>query len=154
MPLPDGPVPDRVARHPSWLLSQTARHAGRLVANGFAAAGSRGYHYRVLAALAEYGPSSQADLGRRSGVHLSDLVATLNELADQGLVARSPDPADRRRNVITSTDAGREQLDRLDEHLARVQDTLLAPLDAAERAELTRLLSRLLAHHQGFPPEA
>jgi hypothetical protein len=28
-----------------------------------------------------------------------------------------------------------------------VQDTLLAPLTKAERAELTRLLTRVVAHH-------
>jgi DNA-binding MarR family transcriptional regulator len=134
---------------PSWLLTQTAQHAHRLVADGLGAAGARGYHYRALAALDQDGPASQADLGRRSGIHLSDLVATINELAEQGFVERTPDPADKRRNVITVTAAGRRQLRRLERQLARVQDELLAPLSPDERDQLIALLSRVLEHHGG-----
>ncbi|GGL20245.1 hypothetical protein Sme01_23510 [Sphaerisporangium melleum] len=132
---------------PSWLISQTAVHAGRLVNEGFAAVDARGYHYRLLATLKESGPASQADLGRRSGIHFSDMVATVNELAERELVTRAPDPADRRRNVITITEAGREQLGRLERQLAKVQDELLAPLSPDERDQLTGLLLRVLTHH-------
>ncbi|BCB80720.1 hypothetical protein GCM10022251_01340 [Phytohabitans flavus] len=132
---------------PSWLLVQTAAHASRLVSDGFAAVEARGYHFRVLATLDELGPASQATLGRRGGIHLSDLVTTINELADRGFVERSPDPEDRRRNVITITAAGRRQLLRLEKQLAQVQDQLLAPLSPEERDEFARLLTRLLRHH-------
>jgi len=134
---------------PSWLLTQTAAHAHRLVSDGFSAAGARGYHYRLLATLERSGPASQAALGRRSGIHLSDMVAAINELADQGLVERAPDPADRRRNIISLTTAGKRQLRRLEKRLAATQDELLAPLSPGERQRLTELLSRLLDHHGG-----
>jgi DNA-binding MarR family transcriptional regulator len=137
----------RFTNLPSWLITQTAQHAHRLVSEGMAAAGARGYHYRALACLDEFGPASQADLGRRSGIHLSDLVATINELADQQLVERAPDPADRRRNIITITPAGRRRLRRLEKQLSRTQDELLAPLSPEERAQLTQLLRRVLEHH-------
>jgi DNA-binding MarR family transcriptional regulator len=132
---------------PSWLITQTAQHAHRLVSEGMAVVGARGYQYRALASLDEFGPASQADLGRRSGIHLSDLVATINELADQQLVERAPDPADRRRNIITITPAGRRRLRRLEKQLSRTQDELLAPLSPEERAQLTQLLRRVLEHH-------
>ena len=134
---------------PSWLLTQTAGHAHRLVTDGFSAVQARGFHYRLLATLDEFGPASQASLGRRSGIHLSDMVATINELAEQGLVERAPDPADRRRNIVSLTAAGRRHLRRLEKQLAESQDALLAPLSPEERAQLTDLLSRLLAHHEG-----
>lgn len=142
-------APRRLRATPSWLLTQTAAHAARLVGEGFAAHGARGYHYRLLAALDEHGPASQADLGRRCGIDRSDVVAVLNDLADRDLVRRAPDPADRRRNVVTVTDAGRRELRRMADTLDRVQDTLLAPLTTADRAELTRLLTALLDHHAG-----
>lgn len=139
-------------RLPSWLLTQTATHAGRLVTDGFAAAGARGYHYRLLDSLLEAGPASQADLGRRTGIHLSDMVAALNELEADGYVARSPDPRDRRRNVITATDSGMKRAAELAERAAAIQEELLAPLDQAEREQLTALLAKLFEHHrQGFP---
>jgi DNA-binding MarR family transcriptional regulator len=143
----DNAAPARLVELPSWLMTQTAVHAHRLVADGLAEADARGYHFRLLATLDEFGPASQAELGRRSGVHFSDIVAAINELAAQGCVERAPDPADRRRNVITITPAGRRQLRRLDKRLGEVQDELLEPLSATERADLVRLLSKVLRHH-------
>ncbi|GAA4521231.1 hypothetical protein GCM10023191_099340 [Actinoallomurus oryzae] len=132
---------------PSWLLTQTAGHAHRLVAEGFSSVHARGYHYRLLATLEEFGPASQAALGRRSGIHLSDMVATVNELADRELVERAPDPSDKRRNIVSLTAAGRRHLRRLEKRVAESQEELLAPLSAEERQRLTELLSRLLDHH-------
>ncbi|PGH44000.1 DNA-binding transcriptional regulator, MarR family [Micromonospora sediminicola] len=140
-------VPARLAGLPSWLISQTAVRAGRMVSDGLAAVDARGYHFRLLATLDEFGAASQAALGRRSGIHVSDVVAALNELADRDYVTREPDPADRRRNVVTITPAGRRQLRRLEKQLAVVQDELLAPLSPEERAQLSRLLTRVLRHH-------
>ncbi|MGC4835755.1 MarR family winged helix-turn-helix transcriptional regulator [Micromonospora vinacea] len=131
----------------TWLLNQTASHATRLLSEGFAAHDLRGYHYRLLASLAEDGPASQADLGRRCGIDRSDVVAAINDLAGRGLVVRAPDPADRRRNVISVTDAGVGEARRMGATLDRVQDDLLAPLSTTEREQLTRLLTRLLRHH-------
>ncbi|WP_223290880.1 MarR family winged helix-turn-helix transcriptional regulator [Streptomyces avicenniae] len=132
---------------PSWLLTHVATHAGRLVGEAFAGMGARRYHYALLAALAEFGPSSQALLGRRCGIDRSDVVAAINELAGDGYVVRDPDPADRRRNVITITTAGARHLARADEVLARAQADLLAPLTEPERTELVRLLG--LLHEAG-----
>ncbi|RAO10533.1 MarR family winged helix-turn-helix transcriptional regulator [Micromonospora noduli] len=139
--------PAGLSTSPSWLLNQTASHAARLLSEGFAAHDLRGYHYRLLASLAEDGPASQADLGRRCGIDRSDVVAAINDLAGRGLVVRAPDPADRRRNVISATDGGADEARRMGATLERVQADLLAPLSATEREQLTRLLTRLLRHH-------
>ena len=143
----DDPARTRLVRMPSWLINQNALHAHRLVADGLAEVDARVHHYRLLVALAEGGPDSQAALGRRSGIHLSDVVAAINELADQGAIERAPDPADRRRNIITITPAGRQQLRRLEQRLAQVQDELVAPLSADERAQLVRLLAKVRDYH-------
>ncbi|MDA3644767.1 MarR family transcriptional regulator [Saccharopolyspora indica] len=141
-------TPARLTAKPSWLLSQLAVHGARLVTDGFAEAGARGYHYRILAALDEFGAASQADLGRRCNMDRSDVVAAINELAEQGAVERAPDPDDRRRNIVTATETGTQQLQRLDRALEEVQDDLLGPLPAEDRQTFTRLLAQLLAHHQ------
>ncbi|GAA3233573.1 MarR family winged helix-turn-helix transcriptional regulator [Dactylosporangium siamense] len=141
------PPSGRLQRAPSWLINQASAHSHRLVAEGFAAVDARGYHYRLLAALADGGPASQAELGRRTGIDRSDVVAALNELAGQQLIERSPDPGDRRRNVITATPAAARHLARLDGVLAQIQDDLCAPLSPAEREQLVRLLTRIVEHH-------
>ena len=145
----DDATPARLRDKPSWLMTQTAMHAHRLVSEGLAAADARGYHYRLLAALEEFGPASQAALGRRTGIDRSYVVEAVNELADRGLVERARDPEDRRRNIITITPAGVRQLRRLDEVVAGIQDELLASLSADERDELARLLRKVLEHHAG-----
>jgi DNA-binding MarR family transcriptional regulator len=139
--------PARVRTKPSWLLGQAALPANRLVAAALAGVGARRHHYALLAALDEVGATSQAELSRRTTIDRSDMVATVNELAERGLVERAPDTADRRRNVVTLTAAGRRRLRELDALLAEVQDDLLAPLSAEERAELVHLLTRVVDHH-------
>jgi DNA-binding MarR family transcriptional regulator len=143
----DDTVPTRLRHAPSWLLGQASIHGHRLVTEHFASADARGYHYRLLAALQEFGPASQAALGRRTGVDRSDVVAALNELADKKFIERSLDPADRRRNIITITSAGTDHLEHLTGVLTQIQDALLAPLSAAEREQLTHLLTRIVDHH-------
>lgn len=146
---PDRQTPARLLAMTSRLLNQTSAHAQRLVGEGLADADARKYHYALLAALDEFGPASQASLSERTGIYRSDIVATINELTGRGFVDRAPDPADRRRNVITMTPAGLDHLHRLDALLGAVQEELLAPLSPDERTELTRLLRRLLDHHGG-----
>ena len=104
---------------------------------------SAAYHFRLLAALDQFGPASQADLGRHTGIDRSDVVATLNELVATGLARREPDPADRRRNVVTITKRGTNTLERLDAVLDAVQDAVLAPLMPNERKTFLRLLAKL-----------
>jgi DNA-binding MarR family transcriptional regulator len=143
----DSAAPARLTDKPTWLISQVSTHAHRLLTERLAAVGARGYHYRLLAALEEFGPASQASLGRRTSMDRSDVVAAINDLARLGQVERAPDPADHRRNVITLTPAGTAHLKRLDGLLTDVQDELLAPLSSGERDQLTRMLSRVLGHH-------
>jgi DNA-binding MarR family transcriptional regulator len=140
-------APAALTAKPSWLISEVSRLAHPLITDRLATAGSRGYHYRLLAALAEFGPASQASLGRRTAMDRSDVAAAVNELVGRGLAGRAPDPADRRRNVVSITPAGTAHLGRLEELLAGVQDDLLAPLSPAERRQLISLLDRILEHH-------
>jgi DNA-binding MarR family transcriptional regulator len=136
-------VPSRLEDKPTWLINQVYLRAHRLLADGFAQAGSRGYHYRLLAALEQHGPASQAELGRATGIDRSDVVAALNELADEGCVERAADSADRRRNVITMTRRGVRRLAELEPVVAQAQTSLLAPLNRAERAQFLALLRKV-----------
>ncbi|MFG3347528.1 MarR family winged helix-turn-helix transcriptional regulator [Streptomyces sp. NPDC048018] len=138
-------TPDRLRGLPSRLLAMTAARADRVVGERLAAEDARKWHYAVLASLDEHGPTSQAGVSRRTGIYRSDLVAVINELEERGHVARTPDPADRRRNVVTLTAQGRRHLKRLDKVLADAQDDLMEPLSVAERALLVSLLERMLA---------
>ncbi|MFF6775437.1 MarR family winged helix-turn-helix transcriptional regulator [Streptomyces sp. NPDC012637] len=138
-------TPDRLRGLPSRLLAMTSARADRMVGERLAAEDARKWHYAVLVSIDEFGPTSQAGLSRRTGIYRSDLVSVINELEQRGQVARTPDPDDRRRNVVTLTPQGRRQLKRLDKVLADAQDELMAPLSVAERALLVGLLERVLS---------
>lgn len=141
---PDVIAPARVAGLATWRISRLHARAHRLLADRLAAEGYRGLHYRLLAALAESGEASQIALGQRTGLDRSDVTVAIDQLAGLGLVVRSPDPADRRRNIITLTPEGVAQLAALDRIVSGVQDELLAPLPAHDRAQFDRLLDALL----------
>jgi len=130
---------------PTWLISQAYLRATGLLQEGFAADGDRlrGYHYRLLAALEEFGPASQAALGRGTGIDRSDVTAALVELEERGLVQRSVNPADRRRNVVSITAAGTRRLEELDAVVDTIQERLLAPLSADERRQFVTLIRRI-----------
>jgi DNA-binding MarR family transcriptional regulator len=140
-------VPTRLRSKASWLINKISPHAHRLITDGLAPADARGYHFAILAALAEFGPASQMSIGQRCGIDRSDTHAAMNELVDQGLVVRAPDPQDRRRNIITITAAGQKRLEQLDTVLCQVQDTLLTALSPTERKQLVGLLARVFDHH-------
>ena len=145
----DDATPTLLSQKPSWLISQISTRAHRLLTDRLATAGGRGYHFRLLAALEEFGPASQASLGRRTEMDRSDVVAAINELAVRKLAERATDQDDRRRNIITITAEGRAHLRRLDALLADAQDELLAPLSPGERQAFAGMLTRLLDYHTG-----
>ncbi len=145
----DDAMPAVLREKPSWLISQLSAHAHRLLTERLASAGARGYHFRLLAALEEFGPASQASLGRRTEMDRSDVAAAVNELTGQKLAERATDQADHRRNIITITALGRAHLRRLDGLLAGAQDELLAPLSPGERQALAGMLTRVLDYHAG-----
>lgn len=141
-----GRTPSRLKDRPTWLISRAYARSSGLLNAGFDAHGRglRGYHYRLLAALEEWGPASQADLGRSTGIDRSDVTAALAELESRNLIERSIDPENKRRNIVTLTPEGIERLHDLDIVVGAIQDELLAPLTATQRRQFITLISRLL----------
>jgi MarR family transcriptional regulator, lower aerobic nicotinate degradation pathway regulator len=140
-----GRTPARLEGRATWLVSRAYARSSGLLSAGFEAHGSglRGYHYRLLAALEEWGPASQAELGRKTGIDRSDVTAALTELESRKLVERSVDPEHKRRNIVTITEEGAERLLELDNVLDSIQEEFLAPLTAAQRRQFIALMSRL-----------
>ena len=138
-------APKRLQGLASWRLSAAALVGDRLVNEALATEGVRKYHFRVLVALSEHGPLSQADLGRRLHIDRSDMVAVVGDLEQAGYVGRRRDRDDRRRNVVAVTGDGEAALERMDAAVERAQADLLAPLSAAERRELARLLEHVIS---------
>lgn len=142
---PAGRAPARLEAHATWLVSRAFARSSGLLSAGFEAKGDglRGYHYRLLAALEEWGPASQAELGRKTGIDRSDVTAALVELEARRLVGRSADPAHKRRKIVTITPAGVDRLQELEKIVNGVQDEFLAPLTADQRRQFVSLVALL-----------
>ncbi|GHF26501.1 MarR family transcriptional regulator [Streptomyces mashuensis] len=138
------PALARVQALPSWLLNRASARGRRLVTEALARDGMRMAHHAVLSAVADLGPVAQAELGRTTGFDPKDMVGLLNDLQAQDLVSRAPDPADRRKNAITITPAGRRRLAKLAELGDEANEALLAPLTPAERTLFVALLTRVV----------
>ncbi|MFF4405990.1 MarR family winged helix-turn-helix transcriptional regulator [Streptomyces sp. NPDC001404] len=138
------PALDRIQALPSWLLNRASVRGRRLVAEALARDGMRMPHHAVLSAVADLEPVAQAELGRTTGFDPKDMVGLLNDLQDQGLVTRAPDPNDRRKNAITLTPQGRKRLTRLAKLGEEANEALLSALSPAERELFLALLQRVV----------
>ncbi|MGC5165479.1 MarR family winged helix-turn-helix transcriptional regulator [Luteimicrobium sp. DT211] len=138
-------TPARLEARATWQVSRMHARVSRLLAAAFETdgAGLRSYHYRLLAALEQWGAMSQADLGRRTGIDRSDVTGALGELEPRGLVTRTPDPGHKRRKIVTITPDGVTRLGELDAVIDGVQEAFLAPLTPAQRREFLHLAARL-----------
>ncbi|MGP8297680.1 MarR family winged helix-turn-helix transcriptional regulator [Streptomyces inhibens] len=136
-------APSRIRALPSWLLGRAAARGHRLVADALAAEGMRMMHHAVLSGVAELGPLSQAELGRTLGIDPKDMVAIVNDLQKDGLVTRTPDPKDRRKNAIEISADGRRRLSRTQQLGDEANAELTAALTPDEREQLIALLTRI-----------
>ncbi|MFJ3304071.1 MarR family winged helix-turn-helix transcriptional regulator [Streptomyces sp. NPDC086549] len=138
----EAPLP-AIRSLPSWILGRAAARGRALVADALAAEGMKMWHHVVLSAVRDLAPVAQADLGRGVALDPKDLVGILNDLQSAGLVVREPDPKDRRKNAVSLTEEGGRLLERCEKAAREANDTLLAPLSAAERDQFTGMLIRI-----------
>ena len=66
---------------------------------------------QLLAEVSRAGVTTPAELGVRLGVRVQSLTDSINALESRELIARRPDEADRRRQLIEITAAGAELLE-------------------------------------------
>jgi len=139
-------LPPRLLDEPAYVLSLLGRAARAGAADAVARAGGfRLGHVAVLAALADFGPSSQRALGARLRQDPSDVLRLLDDLQAGGHVTREPDPDDRRRHRVSITAKGRRALQAAERAYRAEQDALLGALSERERTQLHRLARKALA---------
>lgn len=102
-------------------------------------------HVTLLAALRDNGALPQQNLCDRMHMTQNTVVAWLNELEHAGYLDRVRDPDDRRKHNVAITTDGLAALERAERELYRLEEEVLAPLTADERAQLRRLLAKALA---------
>src|SRR3954471_12481190 len=113
--------------------------------DAFESTGVTGQHYAVLLVLEEGARETQATIADALGYDRSVMVGLLDERQERGLLERRRDPADRRRHLVSLTEAGRDAVQRLRTRMSRVEAEFVAPLTEGERETLHGLLLKLVS---------
>ena len=124
------------------LLEHLARVGRRAFETTLEPGGLRPRHLIALKLLSEQGPASQQALADSLSLDPSNVVGLLNELEERQLITRRRDSADRRRHIVELSPRGGSELCDAYDRLRRIDDDLLSPLSARERAMLYDLLVR------------
>ena len=99
--------------------------------------------WATLAALHQHGPMSQIDLGRSIAMDPATMQGVVVRLIARGLLVRGPDIHDRRRNLVSLSQHGREVVAACAPAVAKAEAEFSGRLTPEERDTLVELLSRL-----------
>ena len=124
---------DRLSDDLGWGLAVVFRayvKAADAVTDGIPG-GHRGY--QVLCAAARDEPGSQAAMASRLGIDRTVMTYLLDDLEAADLVARQPDPADRRSRRVAATEHGRVILADREARFEQAEQHLLAALPPRTR---------------------
>ncbi|WP_439382295.1 MarR family winged helix-turn-helix transcriptional regulator [Amycolatopsis lexingtonensis] len=144
-----GEVPPHVAESAGWIRGVVGQLHRRLrqVDNAGILTPSQS---AVLNRLHRAGPATQGELAAAEHVRQQSMAATLGVLDELGYLARTPDPADRRRVVISLSPAGSDTVRGILQHREEwLAQALLDELSPAELDAVTRalpLLQRVAQH--------
>ena len=139
-------------------LDPSAKHiTGRIIRLGgifqqaygeaFESLGINETDYGILAPLRRAGSPYQltpTELARQRMMPSGGMTAAIDRVERKGLVARAPNPADRRGSLVRLTDEGLRVIDGAMARHAEVEHELVSALAAQDRDRLTAMLRSLL----------
>ena len=100
---------------------------------------------RAVRVLAKHGGVRSSELARHLGIAPRSATEVVDALEERSLVARQPDPDDRRATSVVQTEAGARLREVLDEARRTATEQRLSVLSDADRAELDRILRLVVA---------
>lgn len=131
---------------PGHLISLAARAFTRLSEERLKPLGFGIGHLPVLVALREGRANTQRDLARFAKVEQPPMAQMLSRMERDGLIRRTPDPADRRSSHITLTQVAETRMPEAVAALLRGNQEALRDFTDEEARLLVALLTRLIAN--------
>jgi MarR family transcriptional regulator for hemolysin len=135
-----------VISSPGHLISLAARGFARLSETRLKPLGFGAGHLPVLVALEKGEAVSQRDLARFARIEQPSMAQMLVRMERDGLIDRTPDPADGRSSRIVLTDAARARLPAACAVLFQGNAEALQGFSEQEAAQLVHLLTRLISN--------
>jgi MarR family transcriptional regulator, transcriptional regulator for hemolysin len=106
----------------------------------------------TLAYVALYPASRQTALAAQMNIEPMTLVTFLGRLESRGLIARDPDPTDRRAKIVQLAPDAQPTLEQVLGVTKKVQEEALQDFDPDEVERLRTLLKRMRANMAGSEP--
>ncbi len=100
--------------------------------------------FGMLIILREAGPMTQVDLGSQMAIDKATMVRMIDNLEEKKFLTRATSSTDRRAKYLEITPAGRHAVRKMDAARKRAEDEALVVLNQDERAQLKRILAKLL----------
>jgi len=135
---------DALYERPGFLIRRAHQIAQALFEEEAEEVGLTPSQMGALTVVRALEPLDQIHLARAMGIDRSTAGLVLANLAQNGYIDRTEDPADRRRRLITITDEGRAALQGVQPAAIAVKERLLAVLTPEEGDTLVRLLKKLV----------
>lgn len=138
-------------------VSRLSRYLERAIQSSFTPLGLNSAGFYVLAALRRGGPPyrmSPTELYGSLLVSSGAMTNRLDRLEEAGLVTRIPDPDDGRSSVVALTEKGHTVADQVIRLHAANEIRLLSSLTSRQRADLARLLRKLLLAYDDRPRQS
>jgi DNA-binding MarR family transcriptional regulator len=134
----------RLDRRTSYRFSIIARRQTRCLAEMHSARfGLSVNGWKLLSVIEYFGPLSATEAGAHTSLEPAKVTRGIDMLAEQGLVLRREDGADRRRTILSLSAKGRRIHDRIEQVSRALERELLSVLTSAEREMLYLVLDKL-----------
>jgi DNA-binding MarR family transcriptional regulator len=104
-----------------------------------------GRRAHVLMVVGEMAPVRMGDLAAQLGVTARTITTMVDALERDALLARQPDPLDRRATLLALTPVGQARIGELTAIERQISEALLTALDETQREQLLELLNLLKA---------
>jgi len=140
-------LPLALRARPAFVLARLAALARQECGRQLAEVGLSQHQHAILCCLDEYGSACQKEIATRLGIDAGDIVAFIDGLQGQGLVARERDQRDRRRQILTITPSGKRLLRKVESSLDKAEPGVLAALSPEQRAAVHQAALKVLAQH-------
>lgn len=101
------------------------------------------HHARALKVISRHEGIRPGELATHLRVAPRSVTDVVDALEARGLLAREPDPGDRRATVLVLTASGRQLMQEIGQARRADADTYFARLSATDRADLERILRTL-----------
>ena len=137
-----------------YRLSVLSNRVSQTIAGAYARRFGIGVtEWRVIAVLGRYPALSATQVAARTAMDKVAVSRAVARLLARELLQRDMHDDDRRRSVLELSDAGYRIYDEVAPLALAYEQRLLAPLDAAERAQLEHLLQKLADGVGGLEPD-